>query len=321
MNSFWKKIISRTILHASDGVQEISGYKRAKSSRKLRMMVRSTVRDIFLITAGIFSAGFGLKGFLLPNHFIDGGATGISLLLSNLTITPLYLLIIVVNVPFVLLGLRVISKPFAIKASLAIAGLALVIATVPFKEITNDKLLVAIFGGFFLGTGIGLSIRGGAVIDGTEILAIFLSRKLGSTIGDVITIINVIIFGVAAYLLSVEIALYSMVTYLAASKALDFVVEGIEEYNAVTIISPYSDDIIKMIIEKMGRGVTVYNGKRGYGKSGKTTNADIIYTVITRLEISKMYSEVKKIDSNAFIVMSSVKDTRGGMIKKRRLKA
>ena len=156
-------------------------------------------------------------------------------------------------------------------------------------------------------------------MDGTEVLAIYLSRKMGTTIGDIIIIINIIIFSAAAYFLSVEIALYSMVTYLAASKTLDFIIEGIEEYTGVTIISFQSDEIRVMIIENLGRGVTVYKGKNGYGRHGQTNDIDIIYTVITRLEISKLKTEIEKIDPNAFVVMSSIKDTKGGMIKKRPL--
>jgi len=161
------------------------------------------------------------------------------------------------------------GMPFAIKTTLAISGLALVVATVTFPDVTKDNLLVAVFGGFFLGAGIGLSVRGGVVIDGAEVLAIFLSRKLRTTIGDIFIIINVIIFSAAAYFLSVEIAMYSMVTYLTASKTLDFIIEGIDEYIGVTIISSKSEHIRQMIIDSPGRGVTVYNGKGGYGKKGE----------------------------------------------------
>lgn len=218
------------------------------------------------------------------------------------------------------LGYRILGKQFAIKTALAITGLALVIANIEFPNVTDDNLLVAVFGGFFLGAGIGFSIRGGAVIDGTEVLAIFLSRKFGVTIGDIIIVINAIIFSTAAYLLSVEIALYSMITYLAASKTLDFIVEGIEEYVGVTIVASHSDEIRQMIIDSMGRGVTVYSGKSGYGRTGEKKNVDIVYTVITRLELNKLNSEINRIEPDAFVVMSSVKDTKGGMIKKRRLK-
>lgn len=316
MTPHWTNIIVRSVLKHK---QRPGSYKEAKEFRGFVISLKRYIKDFFLITLGIFSAAFGFKGFLLTNHFIDGGATGISLLISALTTVPLYILIVCINIPFIILGYTVMSKQFAIKTALAISGLALVLATVNFPNVTNDNLLVAVFGGFFLGAGIGLSVRGGAVIDGTEVLAIYLSRKFGATIGDIIIVINVLIFSAAAYLLSVEIALYSMITYLAASKTLDFIVEGIEEYIGVTIVSSHSEEIRQMLINKMGRGVTVYTGKRGYGKSGETRDVEIIYSVITRLEINKLNTELEKIDPNAFIVMNSVKDTKGGMIKKRPL--
>jgi uncharacterized membrane-anchored protein YitT (DUF2179 family) len=323
MNPFWTQVIIQTTLKSrnkkSDGKVPQSDYQIAKAYREFLIMVKRQVKDFLLITAGIFSASFGFKGFLLTNHFIDGGATGISLLISALTQIPLYVLIICINIPFVILGYMVLGKGFAVKTALAISGLALCVATVDFPNVTNDNLLVAIFGGFFLGAGIGLSVRGGAVIDGTEVLAIFLSRKMGTTIGDIIVLINVVIFSAAAYFLSIEIALYSMITYLAASRTLDFIIEGIEEYIGVTIVSSHSDEIRQMIINVMGRGVTVYTGKRGYGKKGETREVDIIYTVITRLELNKLNTEIEKIEPSAFVVMNSVKDTKGGMIKRRPL--
>ncbi len=321
MNSIWKKIVITTTLQkkGKPGDAAYTDFALAKGMRAFRITLLEYIKDFFLITIGIFSAAFGFKGFLLTNNFIDGGATGISLLINALTEFPLYLLLIFVNIPFVLLGYKIIGKVFAIKTALAISGLALVVATVTFPNVTNDNLLVALFGGFFLGAGIGLSIRGGAVIDGTEVLAIFLSRKFGTTIGDIIIIINVIIFSAAAYLLSMEIALYSMITYLSASKTLDFIIEGIEEYTGVTIISSHNNLIREMIINVIGRGVTVYRGKRGFGTHGESKDTDIVYTVVTRLELNRLNTEIEKIDPNAFIVMSSIKDTKGGMIKKRSL--
>ncbi len=322
MNTILRKIIIRTTLKNKnkDSGKEFSKYQLAVGLRELKISFFSFLKDIFLIIAGIFSAAFGFKGFLLTNHFIDGGATGISLLISALTKIPLYVLLIGVNIPFILLGYKVVNRTFAIKTAMAISGLALVVATVDFPNITNDNLLVAIFGGFFLGAGIGLSVRGGAVIDGTEVLAIYLSRKLGTTIGDIIILINIVIFATAAYFLSIEIAMYSLITYLAASKTLDFIIEGIEEYTGVTIISSHCDEIRQMLVNTIGRGFTVYNGKRGFGKKGESTDVDIIYTVVTRLELNKLNTEIQKIDPFAFVVMSSVKDTKGGMIKKRPLK-
>ncbi len=324
MNAFWTQVILQTTVKKRKELNEdkepMTEYRFAKAYREFKIIIKRQFKDAVLITTGIFSASFGFKGFLLTNHFIDGGATGISLLVSALTDVPLALLIICINIPFVILGYIVLGKGFAIKTALAISGLALCVATVNFPNVTNDNLLVAIFGGFFLGAGIGLAVRGGAVIDGTEVLAIYLSKKMGTTIGDIIILINIVIFSAAAYFLSIEVAMYSLITYLAASKTLDFIVEGIDEYIGVTIISSHSDEIREMIIHVMGRGVTVYSGKRGYGKKGETREVDIIYTVITRLELNKLNTEIQKIEPSAFVVMNTVKDTKGGMISKRTLK-
>lgn len=298
----------------------VSEYLKAKEMFKFKISIKRLVVDIFLIAFGVFSAGFGLKSFLLPNKFIDGGATGIALLIAGLTSLKLPYLLIAINIPFVFLGFKVISKQFAVKTALAIAGLALCTAIVPYPEVTHDKLLVAVFGGFFLGAGVGFAVRGGAVIDGTEVLSIFLNRKLKITIGDIILILNILIFSVVAYLLSVETALYSILTYLAASRTVNFIIEGIEEYTGITIVSHKSEEIRKMIIQQLGRGVTVYQGKRGFGTKGDNkAGMDIIYTVITRLEVTKLSTEIEKIDPEAFVVTSRVKDTKGGMIKKRPL--
>jgi len=322
MKHYIKNILLQTILRENKNkAREVpSGYVFAKAYRIFLILLRRYSKDTLLIITGIGCAGFGFKGFLVTNQFIDGGATGISLLLSALTYLPLWLLIIMVNAPFVYLGYRIMGKTFAIKTAMAMMGLALCLAVVPYPEVTHDKLLVAVFGGFFLGAGIGFAIRGGCVIDGTEILAIYLSRKVGVTIGDVVMAINVFIFSAAAYFLGIEIALYSMITYLAASKTLDFLVEGIDEYIGVTIIASHHDEMRHMITHKLGRGVTVYSGKSGHGKRGETHDVDIIFTVITRLEVNKLTTEIEKSEPNACVVMHRIKDTKGGMIKKRPLK-
>lgn len=299
------------------GERGILQYRRLLRTRRGKVLINSLFRDTLFMVLGIFAAAFGLESFLLPNLFIDGGATGISLLITEVTTIPLSILIVLVNIPFLILGYRVIGKQFTIKAVLAILGLAIVLATVHFPEVTEDKLLVAVFGGFFLGAGIGLSIRGGGVLDGTEVLAIYLSKKLGAKIGDIIILINIVIFMAAAYFLSIESALYSMLTYLAASKTLDFVIDGIEEYTGVTIISIHSEKIRVMITEVLGRGLTMYKASGGFGKQGFRTEYDVIYTVVTRLEIRKLNIELAKIDPKAFVVMNSINDTRGGMVKKR----
>lgn len=285
-----------------------------------KLEAENAIKDIFLISLGILSAGLGLKSFLLPNDFIDGGVTGISLLTEILTGINLSILIVCINIPFILMGYRQISFQFAVKTAAAIIALAIVLETVPYPHITNDKLLVAVFGGFFLGAGIGLCMRGGAVIDGTEVAALYLSRTSSLSVGDIILIFNILIFGVAALVLEVEIAMYAILTYFSASRTVDFITQGIEEYIAITIISDESESIRKMITEELGRGVTIYNGKRGFGKRGiNMHDVDIIYSVVTRLEVSKLRLEVEKIDPQAFIVQHVINDTHGGMVKKRRL--
>lgn len=288
--------------------------------RGIKIEWTRNLQEYLLIILGIFSAGFGLKGFLLPNGFIDGGVTGISLLVERLSGISLSVLLIAINLPFVLLGAFTIHRQFAFRSVVAIAVLSFVVHTVPYPTVTQDNLLIAIFGGFFLGLGIGLVMRGGAVIDGTEVLAVYLTRKSSLTIGDIILVFNIVIFSFGAYILSVETALYAILTYLAASKTVDYVIDGIEEYIGVTIISNRSDEIRLAIIENLGRGCTIYNGKRGFGKRGdRLQPTDIIFTAITRLELSKLHLEIEKIDDDAFVVMHSIKDTKGGMIKKRPL--
>ncbi len=298
----------------------LTRYQMAKGSMRFRRSLWNGIRSVLLMSLGILSAGFGLKGFLIPGGLIDGGVTGISLLINQETQFSLSILLILINVPFIMLGWKQINKDFGIKSIICITVLAIVLATVTFPPITKDKLLIAVFGGFFLGAGVGLVIRGGAVIDGTEILAIFLSRKRSVSVGDFILLFNIVIFSVAAYLHSIEMALYSILTYMAAAKTVDFILEGIEEFTGVTIISPHTEEIAEFIKTKMGRGLTIYSGKKGFGKRGESLTAtNIIFTVVTRLEISRLTQEIEKIDPDAFIVMQSIKDTRGGMVKKRPL--
>jgi len=284
-------------------------------------MRTSNLRSILFLAAGVFSAGFGLEGFLLPNRFIDGGATGISLLLNDVTPLSLSYLLVLVNIPFIVLGYHQISKVFALKTIIAIVGLALVVAFVKYPVVTNDKFLIAVFGGFFLGAGIGLAVRGGGVLDGSEVLAIYISRKSTLSVGEVVLIFNIVLFGIAAYVLSPTIAMYAIITYFVASKTVDFIIEGIEEYTGVTIISRKSDEISKAITEKLERGFTIYKGVRGFGKSGHVfQETNILFTVVTRLEISRLKSEIQSIDPKAFVIFHSIRETKGGMIKKKPIK-
>lgn len=274
------------------------------------------LKDSLLISAGVVSACFGLKSFLIPNHFIDGGVTGISLLISTLTGWNLSYLIAVINIPFIILGYRQIGKGFAIKTAIAIAALALALVFFPFVPITHEKLLIAFFGGLFLGGGIGLAMRGGCVIDGTEVLALFISKQSQLTVGNIILILNIVIFAFAAYFINIDTALYAILIYLAASSTIDFIVNGIDAYIGLTIISEKSDEIKSFIINDMKRGVTIYKGEGGYLEK---KDIDILYTVVTKLEMSKLQTEINQIDPNAFVVQQQIADIRGGVVKRQSL--
>jgi uncharacterized membrane-anchored protein YitT (DUF2179 family) len=269
--------------------------------------------NAFLILLGILSAGMGIKGFLLSSHFIDGGVTGISMLVSAVTSTPLSVWIVVVNLPFIALGYRQIGRAFAIRSAVGIFGLSLVLATISFPDVTSDRLLTAVFGGLFLGAGIGLAVRGNAVLDGTEIAALLISRRSDLLkVGDVILLFNVVLFLAAMSLLGVEEALYSILTYIAAARTLDFVIHGIEEYTAMTIVSRASGEIAAQILANLGRGVTVYKGRGGLSFEDQ----EILYCVVTRLEIGKVMAIVRTLDSKAFVTAHSLADVQGGMVKR-----
>ena len=293
----------------------------SKDNPGLKIIIRHRVRESFLMVLGVMSAVIGLECFLLPNDLLDGGVTGISLLLALVTEGRPSVYIFLINIPFLALGWKQIGRGFAIKSFCSISLLALVIYHFHFPVITDDSLLVAVFGGFFLGLGIGFSIRGGAIIDGTEVLAIFLGKKTGFSVGEFILIFNVVIFSVAAYLVSIETALYSIITYFAASRTVDFVLEGFDEYIGVTIISDKHAEIRAMILTNLRRGATVYHGSKGFSLlQQENAKTNIIYTVITRLELTRLETEIDKLDPGAFLVMSKVKDIKGGMIKRLPLK-
>ena len=258
----------------------------------------------------------GIHGFLDASNFIDGGVMGISMLVAKSTKLPLSLLILLTNFPFLIIAYRIMGKAFAVRSVIAIIGLSLVLALVHFPAITSDKILIAIFGGFFIGTGIGLTIRGSAVLDGTEIAALLISKK--STlfrVGDIILIFNISLFLSAIYLLGVESALYSILTYMSAAKTLDFVIHGLEEYTAVTIISGKATTVREEIISQLGRGVTIFKGTGGL--SGR--DQEILYCVVTKLEIGSLKKLVREIDKDSFVTFHSLLDAEGGVIKKKAL--
>lgn len=278
----------------------------------VKRLLRETKNGL-LILLGILSAGMGLYGFLLSSNFIDGGVTGVSMLLSKISPLPLSFWLPVINLPFVALGYRHLGQAFAIRSVLAISGLAVALATIPFPDVTPDRVLTAVFGGFFLGAGIGLAVRGGAVLDGTEIAALVISKRTHALrVGDAILIFNVVLFLTAMSVLGVEAALYSILTYVAAAKTLDFVVYGLEQYTAITIVSRQSAAIRERITGELGRGVTVY---RGYGGlSGE--EQDILYCVVTRLEVGKVRALVQALDTAAFVTYHPLSHTEGGVVKR-----
>ena len=298
-------------------------YKEAfvRSIKNFEVELAHELSDFVYLLLGVLSASFGLRGFLMPSSFIDGGVTGISLMMNTMTDISLSFFLVVINLPFIILAYFSIGKRFAIKSVISIVLLSLAVALIPFPEITDDKILIAAFGGLFLGLGIGLAIRGGAILDGTEVLAIYISRNTVMTVGNIILLFNIVIFLTASYFLSTEVALYAIMTYFSASKTVDFVIDGIEEFMGVTIISDYSEEIRIAIVERMGRGCTLFKAENGFTKNGEARRpTDVVYTVITRLEMSKLKIEVNKIDKQAFMIMTSVKDAKGGMIKKKPIK-
>ncbi|KHO45754.1 MAG: hypothetical protein QJ16_C0017G0006 [archaeon GW2011_AR1] len=274
------------------------------------------LKEYITLFAGIIFVAFGLKSFLIPNGFIDGGVTGIFLLISFLTPITLDVLIFILNVPFFFLAKQQIGKQFAVKTASGIFILAIILRLVEFPLITQDKLLVAIFGGFFIGAGIGLSVRGGSVLDGTEILSIYLNKKIGLSMGEIIFGLNIVIFSVAAFFLGIEVALYSILTYIIASKTVDFVSQGLEEYRGLTIISDKSSEIRRILIQDLNKGVTVYLGEKGHLSENR--KIEILFTVITRLEIVKIKDTILSVDPSALIIEQNISEFHGGFIKKRK---
>ncbi len=278
-----------------------------------------SVTDILLMLFGVATAGFSLKGFLVPNNFFDGGITGISLLIHEITHINLAFVIIIANLPLITMSIFVASKRFAIKTLVCIILLGICLYYVPYPVITSDKLLISIFGGFFLGIGIGLTMRGGCAVDGIEVLALYTWRHTSFTISEIVLALNIIIFSIAAFRYGMEVSLYSMLTYFTASKTVDYVVEGIEAYTGVTIISGNSERIKEKLVNELGRGITVYKGERGFlpGKYEVHTEVDIIFTVITRLELRRLKNLVYAEDPKAFVFANTIRETAGGILKRR----
>jgi len=279
------------------------------------------VSDLILILTGVITAAFALKSFLVPNGFFDGGITGISLLIHEIYHFNLAYVIVLTNLPFIIMGMFTINKHFAWKTLFCIIMLGVCLLYIPYQTITSDKLLVSIFGGFFLGTGIGLTMRAGCAVDGIEVVALYTWRKTSFTISEIILALNVLIFSIAAFRFGIPVALYSMLTYFTATKTIDYVVEGIEAYTGVTIISGKSEMLKHRLVNELGRGITIYKGERGFlpGKFHVHSDVDIIFTVISRLELRKLKNLVTEIDPQAFVFAHTIKEASGGIMKRRHI--
>ncbi|HNB82263.1 MAG TPA: YitT family protein [Chitinophagaceae bacterium] len=268
---------------------------------------------------GVGLAVFALKGFMIPNGFLDGGVTGISILLHELNHYSFSALVISINLLFFIPAYRLVGKLFAIRSLIAVALLAAGVQFLHIDAVTSDKLLIAIFGGCFIGLGMGLVIRSGAALDGFEILALFTTKRVGFSMSEVVLFFNSIIFITAATKFGVASAMYSIITYYAALKMADYVVDGIEEYIALTIISRDADLIKSLLVNRFGKGITVYKGERGYlpGTFEVKTDCDVVVTIVTRLELLNIHQEISKIDPKAFMYTHKIKETKGGIVKQR----
>tara|TARA_R110000787_G_scaffold28923_5_gene78814 strand:- start:62791 stop:63675 length:885 start_codon:yes stop_codon:yes gene_type:complete len=278
--------------------------------------MKRNLSEIFQISIGILLASVGLKMFLLPNGFLDGGVTGIAILLSELFDFDISYFLILVSIPFLILAWFNLSRRIFIKSVISIIALAVIIHFENFNAITDDKLLIAIFGGLFLGAGIGLTIKNGAVLDGSEILGIFINDRLGISIGKVILLFNAILFSATAILLSIEVAMYSILTFIVTGKVIDLMIEGFEDYVGLMIVSEKVTEINKELIRVVGAGTTLYHGSGGFGKRGPQTNKEIIHTVINRIDIRRTYNLIDSIDKNAFIIEFDVNNIKGGIYTK-----
>ncbi len=282
--------------------------------------VLNAVKDIIYMAAGIIVAAFALESFLVPNNFLDGGVSGVSLLLHEVYHFNLSLMLVLVNLPFMLLGGFQLNWTFAFKTIACIIVLAVCIQFVHFPVVSHDKLIASLFGGFFMGLGVGLVMRAGCSLDGLEVLALYTLKKSAFTITEIILAFNAVIFGFAAFHFGLEIALYAMLTYYVASKTIDYVIEGLEEYTGVTIISQKSEEIKHTLVMKLGRGITIYKGERGFMKESfdVSVDCDIVFTVITRLEVRRLKNAVHAIDPKAFVFTNTIKETAGGVLKRRK---
>lgn len=281
-----------------------------------------SLQSILYTIGGIVCAVIALKGFMVPNHFLDGGVTGISILLNEIFHIPISFLLIVLNIPFLYIGYKKIGKTFAVQTLIAVILLAALMHFVDIPEaFTKDRILIAIFGGFLIGLGIGLVIKGGAVIDGLEVIADYTNKKSGFTTSEVILLVNSFIMMGAAFEFGIETAMYSILTYFTAMKTSDYVVDGFEEYTALTTISREHEAVKSLIVNEFGKAISVYKGERGYlpGSYEIHQDCDIVMTIVTRLEVHRLKQAISEVDPTAFFYVQSIKEVKGGIVKQTRV--
>lgn len=285
--------------------------KAVEGSKKSNIFLKF-IKNIFFITFGAVVAAFALETFLVSNQIIDGGVIGISMIISHVTKWNLGLLVIILNTPFIILAFRKMGKMFVLQTAYANIILALALNFFQHYKVTGDLLLATVFGGIILGTGVGLILKNEASLDGTEILSLLVSKKFGCSVGEFIMGINIFIYLVAGKVFGWENAMYSILTYFIASKVIDVVMEGLNSSKSVEIISDEAGAIGNALIEKLDISVTYLRGIGGYSGQDK----DIIYCVISRLELPKMLEIIKEIDPRAFVAVVDVHEAYGGRFKK-----
>ncbi|MFV8270266.1 YitT family protein [Flavobacterium sp. GT2N3] len=274
-------------------------------------------KNIILNLVGVVFITLALKGFMIPNKFLDGGIIGISILIHEITPLPFGFLVLGLNLPFLFLGKRLLGKTFAIQSLITFLLLAASMTFIHIEAVTTDRLLIALFGGCLIGIGMGLCIRSGSTADGVEILALLTTRKIGLNVSEVIFAMNTLLFLAAAWSFGIGTALYSIVTYFSAVKSLDYITHGLEQYTSLNIISSKSEMIKSLIVKKFGKGITVIKGERGYlpDTFDLKTDCDIIITVVTRLELLRIKDEIEKLDPNAFMFIQYIKEASGGILR------
>ncbi len=292
----------------------------SKHENKIHWKEIFNLRQMAFNIAGVAFITFALKGFMIPNHYLDGGVTGMSILIHEVTHWPFGLIILLLNIPFLFLGKKILGKTFAVQSAITLVLLSISMSVFHIEAVTTDNVLIALFGGCLIGIGMGLCVRGGTAADGAEVLAVMTIRKIGVNSSEVIFAMNTLIFLIAFLSFGISTALYSIITYFAAVKTLDYVADGFEQYTALNIISSKSEEVKSIIVKKYGKGITVIKGERGYlpDSFDIKRDCDIIVTIVTRLELLRIKTAISELDPTAFMYIQYIKEASGGILRYRK---